>query len=139
MKLINRDTDYAMRALRYIALHKNEVVSVSKIEKELKVPRAFLRKILQILQKKDLLKSFTGRDGGFRLARSAGKIFLVDLIKIFQGPVQLGDCVFKKKLCPDAQLCLLKEKIDRIEQLVISELMSITIASLLDHHQKTGE
>lgn len=139
MKLINRDTDYAMRALRYIVRHKNKLVSVSEIAKALKIPHAFLRKILQILQKEGILNSIEGRNGGFNLAVPAEKILLVDLIKIFQGPVQLADCLFKKMICPDAQRCLLKKKMDRLEHLVIAELKSITIASLSLHYQKERE
>ena len=130
MKLINRDTDYAMRALRYISRHDNEVVSVSKIAKALKIPRPFLRKILQILQKNGLLKSFEGRCGGFSMAHPAENILLVDLIKIFQGPLELSDCILKKRICPDIERCLLKHKIKHLEQLVISELKNITIAAL---------
>ena len=129
MKLINRDTDYAIRALSYIAQRKSKIISVSEIARELRIPRAFLRKILQILHKKGLLKSYEGRDGGFKLAVPAEKIILVNLIKIFQGPVKLVDCLFKKQICPDVRRCMLRDKIRYIEKLVASELKSITLAS----------
>lgn len=131
MKLITRDTDYAVRALCHIAKKKNKVVSVAEMVKELKMPKPFLRKILQILNKKGTLKSYKGQGGGFVLAEPADKIFLVDLIKTFQGPLKLNDCLFKKKLCPNRSVCALRNKISSIEENVISELMPITISSLI--------
>lgn len=131
MKLITRDTDYTVRALCYIAKHKEKKVSVSELVKELKIPQPFLRKILQILNKKRILKSYKGLGGGFRLAKPAEKIFLVDLIKIFQGPLRLNECFFKKIACPNINTCSLRKKIINLEKYVIKELESITISSLL--------
>ncbi len=131
MKLITRDTDYAVRALCFIAKRKKDIVSVTELVKKLRIPRPFLRKILQILNTRGLLESYKGQGGGFKLARSAKKIFLVDLIEIFQGPFKLNECFFKRTICPHRRDCSLKEKIDSIERHVVSELKSITIASLL--------
>ena len=131
MKLITRDTDYAVRALCFIAKHNNEIVSVSEIVKDLKIPRPFLRKILQILNKEGLLTSYKGRGGGFMLAVAPHKIFLTDLIKIFQGQLKLNECIFKKRLCPDRSICVLRKKIDTMERYVSREMSSVTIGALL--------
>ena len=131
MKLITRDTDYAIRALCYIAKSKVDIVSVVSLVKELKIPRPFLRKILQILNKKRILKSYKGQGGGFSLAVAPNKIFLVDLINIFQGRLKLNECIFKKSICPNIKTCKLKKKIDAIEKYVISQLKDITISFLL--------
>lgn len=131
MKLITKNTDYAVKALCHLAKQDGRVVSVSELARQLPVPRPFLRKILQILNKKGLLKSYKGQGGGFRLALRPDKIFLGDLIKILQGPIQLNDCFFKKMFCADLRICLLKKRLNAIERRVISELESIHIASLI--------
>ncbi|MFC1576579.1 RrF2 family transcriptional regulator [Candidatus Omnitrophota bacterium] len=136
MKLITRDTDYAIRALCYIAKDKGKIVSVKKLVKDLKIPRPFLRKILQILNKENLLKSYKGKGGGFRLALDPAKIFVIDLIRVFQGPVNLSEHIFKKKVCSHIKVCILKKKLDTIEKYVISELASITVASLMPECDK---
>ncbi|MBU4346210.1 MAG: Rrf2 family transcriptional regulator [Candidatus Omnitrophica bacterium] len=130
MKLITRDTDYALKALCFIVKHKERIVSVSELVNELKIPRSFLRKILQELNKKRVLKSYKGQGGGFSLVKLAHKIFLVDLIEIFQGPLRLNECFLKKMVCPDMRTCVLRKKINQIEKYVIRELKSITITSL---------
>ena len=131
MKLITRDTDYALRALCFIAKHKRQIVSVRELVKKLKIPKPFLRKILQVLNKKNILKSYKGQGGGFSLAATPHKIFLVDLIEIFQGPLRLNECFFKKTACPNTKTCILRKKINNIERYVIRELKYITLASLL--------
>ena len=133
MKLITRNTDYAVRVLCYITKNKdkNKVISARDMVRELNMPRPFLRKILQILQKRGILNSFKGQGGGFSLAVLPKDIYLVDLIEIFQGPIKLNECILKKNICPDRSSCTLKFKIDKIEKNVLSDLKSITIESLL--------
>ena len=132
MKLITRNTDYAMRALCHIAGQEKESVSVTEMVAELKIPKPFLRKILQTLSGEGLLRSTKGQGGGFSLALPVGKILLTDLIRIFQNTIQLNECVFKKKLCPNRSACVLKQEIDGIERDVLGRLGRISIASLLE-------
>ncbi|MGB6369483.1 MAG: Rrf2 family transcriptional regulator [Atribacterota bacterium] len=131
MKLITRNTDYAVRALCCIAEQKQEVISADQLVKSLEMPRPFLRKILQTLNKEGLLNSSKGKDGGFALAVSPGKITLTNVMKIFQGPIRLNECKFKKSDCPYISDCLLKKKIDKIEKEVMVKLKAITIASII--------
>src|SRR3990167_1406860 len=99
MKLLSRNTDYAVRAVCYIAKRKDDLVSATELVKELKIPRPFLRKILQALNKKGLLKSYKGISGGFKLAHKAEDVYIIDLIEVFQGPFKLNECLFRKEIC----------------------------------------
>ncbi len=139
MKLITRDTDYAVRALMFIAQSKRKIVPVPVLVGRLKIPRPFLRQILQVLNKKHILKSYKGLNGGFELAVPPKQIFVADLIKIFQGPFRLNECIFKKKICPHKNICTLRARINSIESEVISQLGSITIASLLNQGEIYGK
>ena len=131
MKLITRDTDYAVRAIAFIAKHKSELVTAGQLARELNIPRPFLRKLLQKLNKHKLLTSYKGKDGGFELAVPPESIHLTDLIRIFQGNFRINECLFKKKICPNVRMCGLKHRIDGIEKRVARELESITIGKLL--------
>ena len=136
MKLITRNTDYAVRALCYIAKQNKGSVSAAEMVAQIKIPRPFLRKILQTLSGEGLLKSTKGQGGGFSLARPVEKILLTDLIRIFQSSIQLNECVFKKRICPNRSTCLLKKEIDGIEQEVLGRLGRISIASLVGAGEK---
>ncbi len=131
MKLITRDTDYAIRALSCIAGGAHKTVSVTDMAERLQMPRAFLRKILQTLSKKGFLESAKGRGGGFTLVVKPEKITVFDLVEIFQGPFHLNEHIFKGKGCPYVKICELKKKTDEIERNVIKELKTITVRSLV--------
>ncbi|OGW79951.1 MAG: hypothetical protein A3G33_05085 [Omnitrophica bacterium RIFCSPLOWO2_12_FULL_44_17] len=131
MKLITRDTDYAVRALCYMAKRRDEVVSVTQLVKSLKIPQPFLRKILQTLNQAGILESQKGVGGGFKLARPSGDIYLFDLIRVFQGDFELNECMFKKKLCPNRTTCSLRERLEVIEKYAVSQLEPVTIAELV--------
>ena len=133
MKLITRDTDYALRAVCFIAKGKGKVVAATELVAALDIPRPFLRKILQVLSREGLLKSHKGQGGGFILGKEPEKISLLALMKIFQGPFKLNECMFRKEICPNIKKCLLRKKIKSIEEHVFSELKPVTVSSLLRH------
>ena len=83
MKLITRNTDYALRALCYIAEQNKSKVTVEKLVNKLGVPQPFMRKILQLLSRNGVLKSFKGQGGGFKLRISARKLYLIKIMCIF--------------------------------------------------------
>ena len=130
MKLITRNTDYALRALCYISKHK-AVVTVDELVEKLGVPRSFMRKILQQLNKKRILDSFKGQGGGFKLRVLPGKINIFEIMCTFQGQVSLNGCFLKKDICPNRGRCVLRKKIRFIEDNVFKRLKKITIASLI--------
>ena len=131
MKLITRDMDYAIRAISCIASTKEKTVTVAALSKRLDMPKPFLRKILQNLNKKGLLKSSKGAGGGFSLVVNPGRITVFHLMEIFQGRFQISEHTFRGKLCPQVNTCKLKKRLDSMENFVEKELKSITIESLI--------
>ena len=131
MKLLTRNTDYAVRAICCMASKPGKIFTVTELTDDLKIPRPFLRKILQILNKEGVVRSFRGLGGGFAIAMKPSKIFLSDLMEAFQGPLSINECIFKKRICPNIERCSLKSKIDKIEAQVENELRSVTIGSLI--------
>lgn len=131
MNLLNRDTDYAIRAIIFLFQRQGNLTSSLDLEKDLGIPRPFLRKILQSLQKNKILESAKGNKGGFLLLKNPNKIFLSEIIEIFQGKIDFSQCLFKKKICPDVGTCPLRKEIKGIEKSVSSRLNKVTIASLM--------
>ncbi len=131
MNLLTRNTDYAVRALIYMAGKAPERVSTADLLRDLRLPRPFMRKTLQTLQKAGYLDSVKGKNGGFSFLISPEKIVLNDLIVLFQGPVSMGDCLFRKKVCSCMRTCPLRKEIKTIESLALGHLRSVTVASLM--------
>jgi Rrf2 family protein len=132
MKLITRDIDYAVRALIYLADNKNEgIVSVPELVDELGITRPFLRKIMQLLAKAGVIESYKGNKGGFRLIKKPDDVYLIDLVEIFQGDFSLNECLLNKDICPNKGNCILKDRVDDIEEKIRLELKSIDLSSLI--------
>jgi Rrf2 family protein len=131
MKLITRNTDYAIRAICCIA-KQDKIVTVPELVKVLGVPRPFMRKILQQLSKEKILESYKGSCGGFKLKLQPEKIFIIQIMNIFQGQVGLNGCFLKKNICPNKGKCVLRKKIHGIENNVLTQLRQINIASLIE-------
>ncbi|KZK73553.1 MAG: Rrf2 family transcriptional regulator [Pelodictyon luteolum] len=131
MKVLNKNTDYAVRALLSLAGSQGVYMSAKTIATEQDIPYQFLRRLLQELIRHRLVVSREGASGGFMLKRDPDGIGLRELIEIFQGPVQVSECLFRKKLCLNRARCVLRHQILRIEQVVRDEFEKITIGSLL--------
>jgi len=135
MNLLNRSTDYAIRALIYMAEDADRIVSTADLDRDLKLPRPFMRKTLQMLQKEGYLTSIKGGGGSFRLDREPREIKLIDLMKVFQGNISLGDCLFKKKICSCVRTCPLRREIKSMESMVLERLRAVTLVDLIQGHK----
>lgn len=131
MKLITREIDYAIRALIYLAGRRGKVVPVAELVEALGITRPFLRKIMQELAKTDVVESYKGNKGGFRLKKKPENIYLIDLVEIFQGKFSLNECILNKDICPNRSNCILKDRVDDIEEKVKKDLGSIDLRSLI--------
>lgn len=134
MRFITRNTDYALRALifmsRMLRQDKKKIVTVEEIVAEEKLPKVFLRRILQRLAEKKALSSYKGKKGGFSFLKMPKKISLAEIIIIFQGEIDLTNCFLKGKICPNRSKCSVRKKIKAINANIIKELGGITIEEL---------
>ena len=132
MKLLTKNTDYAIRALLALSLNQGDFISAKRISEEQDIPYEYLRKILQQLIKESLAVSKGGGRGGVQINRDPGAIKVSEVINVFQGELQLSECMFRKKFCSNRAHCVLRKNIKRIEQIVANEFAGITIQSLID-------
>jgi Rrf2 family protein len=75
------------------------------IAREEDLPQPFLSKILKILSSRNILHSVRGPGGGFRLARSADEISLLDIVEAIDGLSQFDECALGWKTCQDDNPC----------------------------------
>ena len=134
MKLITKETDYALRALLNLARDGGYMSSRTIAGKE-GIPLHFLRRILQSLIKAGVIESKEGASGGVRLKARPADIRLTDIITIFQGRIQFSECIFRKKICTNHATCVIRRRLERIERTVADELGSTTIADLLQDQE----
>ena len=131
MKLLTKQTDYAIRAVLHLARHRNAFVASRTIAKAEDIPLQFLRRTLRALTGAGLVESREGVAGGVRLKAAPGKIKIADLIRLFQGDIQLAECMFRKRICSNRSTCVLRRRIRKIESIVTREFEGMTIRDLL--------
>ncbi|ACF42492.1 Rrf2 family transcriptional regulator [Pelodictyon phaeoclathratiforme] len=139
MKVLTKNTDYAIRALLALAARKGSYVSARSIATEHDIPYQFLRGLLQEMIRHDLIVSKEGVQGGFMMKKDPDTISVTQLIEIFQGKVQMSECMFRKQICGNRARCVLRHEIMRIEQVVQSEFEKVTIGKLMRDLQAANQ
>jgi len=133
MKIFRKETDYAVRALVYLALQEqSDYVSVTTLSQELGLPMNFLRRICSTLTNAKILKTCEGKKGGVRLVKKPEAITVLQLIELLEGKPELANCTFRKKLCQNRKTCVLRKRILGIEKIIAKEFAAITIQTLID-------
>jgi Rrf2 family protein len=108
--MLTRKGKYGLKALVHLAgLPPAQLAFVSDIAEANNVPKKFLDGILGDLRKAGLVRSKTGKGGGYMLARPAQDIRIGQVIRILDGPLaplacasqtayqRCGDCENEKK------------------------------------------
>ncbi|MER3415127.1 MAG: Rrf2 family transcriptional regulator [Gemmataceae bacterium] len=86
---LTRATSYALHAMLHLASVKSDVPLAShQIAQARKVPERFLLKVMKPLVAAGLLHSVKGPHGGYRLARPASQITLLDIVEAVEGPIR---------------------------------------------------
>lgn len=98
-------TDYAIRALIYMAQDHRAQFKALEIANAMKIPKGFLHQVLQRLQRSDIVVSRPSRYGGYSLSRPAEKISLAEVVEAMEGPLDAGTCVIKPELSRKERGC----------------------------------
>ena len=84
---ISAKVDYAVRAMCAVAAVGDQAVTAESLATAQGLPPKFLESILNDLRRAGLLRSQSGADGGYRLARAAKDITVADIIRPLDGPL----------------------------------------------------
>jgi Rrf2 family protein len=131
MLSIKRETDYAIRAIYYLALKKDVVTMVDEIAREMQISKSFLAKIVQKLNRAGLVKSFVGMKGGCSLAKEPEGISFHDVIVAIEGPMAMNTCTVKKEECSLSKDCVVHPVWVTVRRDVESILKSNNFGKLL--------
>ncbi|MCG3128174.1 MAG: putative HTH-type transcriptional regulator [Phycisphaerae bacterium] len=104
--MLSKTAQYALRALTHIA-HQNadQPVLARDIAAQTGVPLQYLSQILREAVRTGLLESTRGIGGGFRLARAASKIRLIEILGPFDDVLGCSQCPFGQPHCSDHHPC----------------------------------
>ena len=132
--MLSKTTEYALRAVVYIALNDAQGVKVGikEIAKELELPAHFMGKILQDLVRKGVISSVKGPGGGFFLHRAASDINLLEVVQVIDGLEAFRRCGMGMKQCSDTHPCPLHNDIKAYRDQLLKVFSTRTIQDLVD-------
>ena len=132
MDILRRNTDYALRAMVYLAKHYEDgLVSAREVSQKGDIPYQLASKLLQKLHKVGLIESSMGPKGGFRLSKALSDICLLEIIEAIQGKVLLSRCLLGDDICPHQKSCKVRTKLAELEKSINSYLGSVTLEKIV--------
>ena len=99
--MLTRKTKYALRAMACLARepagHGQSAATIAAHEQ---LPRKFLERILQDLNRSGFVTSRKGREGGYALAGPATSLRVADIVRRMDGPLAPVPCVSRTAYRP---------------------------------------
>lgn len=135
---LTRRGDYAIRAMLALAQTDpaNGRLSVRHIAAEMSIPVAFLPQVMRDLVAAGLADATTGRAGGYRLARPAGDISVLDIIESVEGDSRRTSCVLRGGPCGRDGHCDAHDVFFAAQDAMLDRLRTASLADL-GHHAAT--
>ena len=129
-------TDYAIRAILYLAMNKH-MATAGEVAEKTKIPKQYLTTMARRLKDAGLIAAKGGQDGGYYLARPAESISVLDVVRVTENTMcisrclerQKGDCCFQLGCCP------VREVYAGLQSVIDQTLGSVTIAELVRRAQ----
>lgn len=111
MRPFTRSTEYAIRALTYLAIHQegDQFHLAREMSEVLGIPAPFLGKILQPLVMRGILESQRGRNGGFRLCKEPEEVTLMHIADSQELVYEKRQCFLGQAECSDERACPMHE------------------------------
>ena len=131
MLRVTRLTDYATVVLTVLAARPDAVLSASELAERAGLEVPTVSKLLKPLAQAGLVEGFRGAHGGYRLARPADAISLVEIVEAMEGPLAMTECSLDHGECGISGKCGVRGNWRRINDVVAAALRSVSLAQML--------
>ena len=123
--------DYAVRAMLALARSDPDAwLSVARISGSMSMPQRFLPRVMRDLGEAGLVEARTGRAGGYRLARPASEITLLDVLAAADPEDESRRCVLRGIPCGLDGRCAVHDVFDEARGALDQRLASTSLEEL---------
>ena len=140
--IFSKTCELGLQAVLFLSIKKQQrIFNALEISQELKVPKEYVSKVLQILTERGIVGSKKGKSGGFYLAKSPSQIKLIDIVEAIDGLELFNNCVLgfpgcsKEAPCPvhdkwgklrdDAYKMLSEETLEQLKEKTLHKIINI--------------
>ncbi len=131
--LLTKASEYALLSLILIS-KEDEPVDVDTLSKKLNISKSFLAKILQSLARQEILISYKGAKGGFRLSREPENISVKDVIEFAEKKAPtVFECSSSKTFCKSnkAETCQIWPFLNTLQLKIDDFLKEISLKDIM--------
>lgn len=129
---LTKFSDYSLRLLIYLGLHRDRLVPVSEVSRAYQVSPHIMVKVVQLLVEQGLVASVRGRNGGLRLDKAPHEINVGRLVRRTEPSWNLVECFDAvANTCPIDGACGLKGALKRAQHAFLDVLDDHTLADFL--------
>ena len=126
---ISEASALALHSVGVLARHGDTKTSNLELSSALAVSEHHLAKVHQRLVHANVLKAVRGPSGGFRFARPANEITLMEIVEAIEGPFSPSQCLLGREQC-QSECCILGKMSTSINDLVRDFLNNTTADKL---------
>ena len=131
MLRVTKLTDYATVVMTVLAARPGEVLSAPELAEQAGLEAPTVAKVLKPLAAAGLVAGFRGANGGYRLARTAADINLVEIVEAMEGPLAMTECSVHDGQCGIEDSCGVRANWRRINDVVADALRGVSLAQML--------
>lgn len=123
-------TDYALRMLMYLAIHRDRPCRVTDVAADYGISRNHLLKVALKLGRLGYLATARGRTGGIALARPPEEINIGQVVRKMEDGFDLTECMRLGGGCAITPACRLKDAVARALEAFLSVFDALSLADL---------
>ena len=129
-------TDYALRTLMYLAVHRDRLVTIQDVADLHTISKNHLTKVVHHLGQLGVVATVRGRNGGLKLGREPADINIGAVVRQTETDFYMAECFHRENnRCVYASACVLE---DVLGEATAAYLLVLDRVSLEDLVRKTS-
>jgi len=128
---------YGTRAMLELACRYGEgPIELREIAKRENISLKYLEQVIVPLRTAGLVKSARGSKGGYSLAKHPSEIYLEDLVKTLDGPLNLIECLNDPKVCQKFPYCVTRDIWKEVSEAIDGVFHSVTLEDMVNRKRE---
>ncbi len=129
--IFSKKCELGLQAVLFLSVKgKDNIFNAAEVSKELKVPKEFVSKVMQILTNSGIVGSQKGKKGGFYLAKNPSEIKLIEIVEAIDGLDVFNNCVLGFPGCSSEEPCPVHDKWGKLRDEAFKMLSEETLEEL---------
>ena len=133
-------TDYTLRTLIYLALHRDRLVTIQEIAELHDISKNHLTKVVHQLGMSEMVDTVRGRHGGLKLKLEPRDINIGDVVRSTESDFYMAECFDPaSNTCCYSLACKLKAVLNSATKAYLAVLDDISLEDLISKKKVSGQ